>query len=249
MNDSFNFIFKQFCYLSIAFALLILFFPIGGKIDLALIQPWINNQGIFYLKHDWFLDTLNHRYAKHVLIACYVFFFLGWLASFKFDRFRSLRWDYGYFFMMGIFTVSMIGIIKSHSSHSCPWDMLMVSNEGIFWNFLRGNGHCFPGGHASSGFGLMVGYFVYRLSNPKRAYFYLFASIILGLGMGWAQIMRGAHFISHNLWTGWITWFLNVVVYMFTYQHFEKDKTQSNFLIAKLSDLKNTFARLFGHGQ
>jgi len=26
-------------------------------------------------------------------------------------------------------------------------------------------------------------------------------------------MMRGAHFLSHNLWTGWITWCMNVIGY------------------------------------
>ncbi len=42
----------------------------------------------------------------------------------------------------------------------------------------------------------MAGYFVYRISNRKRAYFLLIAAVILGLTMGWAQMMRGAHFLK-----------------------------------------------------
>ena len=71
----------------------------------------------------------------------------------------------------------------------------------------------------------MAGYFVYRMSNPKRAYFFLIAAVILGLAMGWAQMMRGAHFLSHNLWTGWIIWCLNVIGYALFSHKLEIDKT------------------------
>ena len=67
----------------------------------------------------------------------------------------------------------------------------------------------------------MAGFFVFRLSQPKRAYFFLIAGVILGFAMGWAQMMRGAHFLSHNLWTGWIIWFVNVIVYLFYYRKFK----------------------------
>lgn len=52
------------------------------------------------------------------------------------------------------------------------------------WDLSATAGHCFPGGHASSGFALLVGYFIYRVTQPKRAYFFLIASCILGMGMG-----------------------------------------------------------------
>jgi membrane-associated PAP2 superfamily phosphatase len=32
--------------------------------------------------------------------------------------------------------------------------------------------------------------------------------------MGWAQMMRGAHFLSHNLWTGWVIWCINIIGYV-----------------------------------
>ncbi|QIO05827.1 phosphatase PAP2 family protein [Acinetobacter shaoyimingii] len=229
MTDSFPFFFKQCCLLSISFIVLLLFFPIGGKIDLMLSQPWINDQGLFFLKHSWALEVLNHQYVKHLIIFCDVLFFLAWLASFKIPKYRSTRWQNGYFFMMVILSVSIIGILKAHSSHSCPWDLTVVSDTGISWNFIKGSGHCFPGGHASSGFALMVGYFIFRLSDPPRAYFYLTAGIILGFAMGWAQMMRGAHFISHNLWTAWIIWALNLVIYRVTYHHFVSQIVHNEF--------------------
>lgn len=228
MTDSFPFFFKQACLLSISLIILLLFFPIGGKIDLLFSQPWINDQGIFFLKQSWALKVLNHQYVKNIIILCDVLFFFAWLASFKFSNFRSTRWQNGYFFMMVILGVSVIGILKSYSSHSCPWDITVISDTGISWNFMKGSGHCFPGGHASTGFSLLVGYFVFRLSDPPRARFYLIASIILGFAMGWAQMMRGAHFISHNLWTGWIIWALNVLMYGITYQHFDPERNDHN---------------------
>ncbi|PPS58283.1 hypothetical protein CRX72_12715 [Pantoea sp. BRM17] len=30
--------------------------------------------------------------------------------------------------------------------------------------------------------------------------------VALGLLMGFGQVMRGAHFFSHNLWAGWWVW-------------------------------------------
>ncbi|MBV6618996.1 phosphatase PAP2 family protein, partial [Acinetobacter baumannii] len=110
-------------------------------------------------------------------------------------------------------------------AHACPWNMVHPNTLGSYiWDFSAKHGHCFPGGHASAGFILMTGYFVYRLEQPKRAYFYLFSGILLGFMMGWAQMMRGAHFLSHNLWTGWVVWAINILFYAICIHRFEFEK-------------------------
>ena len=38
--------------------------------------------------------------------------------------------------------------------------------------------------------------------------------------MGWAQMMRGTHFLSHNLWTAWVIWLVNVLAYALCYKQF-----------------------------
>lgn len=205
--------------LILSFLILIIFFPIHGTIDLQLIQPWISLDGDFYLKNNWYLDVLNHQYVKQWLICIYVGYLGLWIASFKIERLKVNRSTYLYLFIMILLSTSLIGILKSQSDHACPWDMIIPMQNSYLWHFDQVAGHCFPGGHASTGFALMVGYFVYRVKNYRLALFFLLASLILGFGMGWAQMMRGAHFFSHNLWTGWYIWFLNVLVYCLTYPY------------------------------
>lgn len=90
--------------------------------------------------------------------------------------------------------------------------------SGYIWNFSASNGHCFPGGHASTGFSLLSGFFVFRKSHTKLAYFFLFIGLVLGFIMGWGQMMRGAHFLSHNLWTAWVIFAFNLVLYRMFYK-------------------------------
>ena len=220
MHDKQRFILYQGCFLVISFCMLWVFFPIGGSLDLALIHPWINESGKFLLRDNWYLAELNHRYVKDLIILVYASFFIIWLASFKVEKFKPLRWTYGYFFCMVILSTSIIGLLKSQSAHACPWNITIPTSQGFFWDFSASKGHCFPGGHASTGFALMAGYSVFRQSNRKRAYFFLVSGCILGFAMGWAQMMRGAHFLSHNLWTAWIIWLVNVVFYLFNYKRF-----------------------------
>jgi membrane-associated PAP2 superfamily phosphatase len=69
-----------------------------------------------------------------------------------------------------------------------------------------GSGGCFPAGHASTGFAFLGGYFAYRGSEPGRARAWLVGGLTAGLVLGLTQQMRGAHFMSHTLWSGWVCW-------------------------------------------
>lgn len=223
MNDQQRFIFLQASLLLFCCAVLWVFFPVGGALDLSLIEPWMDEAGNFPLRYDWALAVLNHSWVKNVLIAAYVMILLKWIASFKYQPLKAHRFEFGYFFWVAMLCTAVVGILKSQSAHACPWSMTASLPHGFLWVLKNENGHCFPGGHASTGFAFMTGYFVYRLSQPKRACFFLFSGLILGFAMGWAQMMRGAHFLSHNLWTAWVVWLINVIAYGIFYKRIAQD--------------------------
>jgi len=195
-------------------------FPVGGTIDMQLIHPWIDSAGNFPLKNNWFLVEINHKLIKHLVIGFFVIILLSWIASFKFDQLKAFKWQLGYLFWVSVLSTVLIGLLKSHSAHACPWSMTESTAFGYVWDFSATQGHCFPGGHASTGFSLLTGFFVFRKSNPKIAYFFLCLGLVLGFITGWGQMMRGAHFLSHNLWTGWIIYTFNLLVYRIFYNKF-----------------------------
>lgn len=104
-----------------------------------------------------------------------------------------------------------VAAMKRFSASSCPWDLSAFGGFARYashWSGLPdgGSGHCFPAGHASTGFAFIGGYFVFRGASPWIARTWLLASIAAGLLLGVAQQLRGAHFMSHTLWTGFICW-------------------------------------------
>ena len=60
----------------------------------------------------------------------------------------------------------------------------------------------FPSGHASMGFYLMAGYFVWRARRPLLARTSLAAGLLMGAAIGWARIVQGGHFLSDVIWAG-----------------------------------------------
>lgn len=224
--------------LFISFFILRLVFPVGGTIDLSLIQPWVSLHGSFPYKNNWYLDQLNHTYVKQLLTAVYVIFFMLWCASFKVKRLKPKRWQYGYMFWVSMLCTCIIGLLKAHSTLACPWSMTQETTIAFNWNFSATNGHCFPGGHASTGFALVTGYFVYRLDQKQRAWFYLCAGTVIGFAMGWAQMMRGAHFLSHNLWTAWVCVAINLVCYALTYEKHQQFANRNSVSLVQSDMIK-----------
>ncbi len=113
----------------------------------------------------------------------------------------------------------VVGILKVTNAHACPWDLVEYGGHALAYPLLDsapiGNmiGRCFPGGHASSGFGLMALFFLFYPRSQRLALVCWLAAVALGLLMGFGQVMRGAHFITHNLWSGWWVWLSQLLLF------------------------------------
>nr|WP_142011564.1 phosphatase PAP2 family protein [Serratia fonticola] len=164
--------------------------------------PWQNNH--------W-LDLINHRLLKISVIA-------GAVLALLWGIYRRNTRLIVTMLLVGIGPL-VVGILKATSAHSCPWDLLQYGGKAMSFPLfgtppaIPGPGHCFPGGHASSGFALMALFFLFYPQRPRLAYWCWLGGFALGMLMGFGQIMRGAHFLSHNLWAGWWVWFSQLAVY------------------------------------
>jgi membrane-associated PAP2 superfamily phosphatase len=111
-----------------------------------------------------------------------------------------------------LITLLVVPVIKRYSQTSCPWDLTEFGGTAAYVpHWVRGltdggPGHCFPSGHAVSAFGFFGLYFLWRDHDPRRAHAALLAVSVLGLLLGTAQIARGAHHLSHVLWSAWLCW-------------------------------------------
>lgn len=100
-------------FLLFSFFILLFVFPVGGKIDMYLIQPWIDSTGHFFNRDNWYLERLNHEIVKQIITAVYVIFFGLWLASFKLKKLKPYRWQYGYMFFVSMIGSGVVGRIQT----------------------------------------------------------------------------------------------------------------------------------------
>jgi membrane-associated PAP2 superfamily phosphatase len=101
-----------------------------------------------------------------------------------------------------LFSPISVAIIKIFTGVECPKDLLCYGGHqpelSLLESMFKGTGRCFPGGHVSAGFGLYV---ALTLLSPEKRWKGFIAITFLGHFMGFYQIARGYHFISHNLAT------------------------------------------------
>ncbi len=178
--------------------------------DRALAHVFGSNSG-FALREHWFFVEVLHEGARRLgwllalLLVLSVWWPLGILR--RIDVSERLQWAVSL-----LLALAVVGVLKHFSATSCPWDLAEFGGVARYashwaWGLVDGGGgRCFPAGHASAGFAFIGGYFALRRHQPQAARGCLGAALAVGLILGGAQQVRGAHFMSHTLWSGWLCW-------------------------------------------
>ncbi|MFE8643739.1 phosphatase PAP2 family protein [Sphingomonas sp. NCPPB 2930] len=180
-------------------------------LDLPLAQVFGGPAG-FPLQDHWLLTRVLHSGARNLAWVVVAWLWVGvWRPMGGLRRIpfgRRLQWA-----VTTLAAVAAVSLLKATSTTSCPWsleDFGGIAHYRSHWANLfgsdGGSGGCFPAGHASTGFAFVGGYFAYRGSEPGRARAWLVGGLTAGLVLGLTQQMRGAHFMSHTLWSGWVCW-------------------------------------------
>jgi len=101
----------------------------------------------------------------------------------------------------------------------CPWDLLRYGGGKVYYGlFTRrppgmGSAGCFPAGHASAGYAWVALYFFFLHARPRLRWWGLATGLLAGLVFGIAQQLRGAHFLSHDVWALMVCWLVALALY------------------------------------
>ena len=178
--------------------------------DMAVANAFGSSSG-FALREQWFFVNVLHEGARRLGWVLVVLLTLSvwWPKVFLRQLHPNERVQMA---VSVLAALAVVSVTKSFSATSCPWDLAQfggVARHVSHWAFGvqdGGGGRCFPAGHASAGFSFLGGYFALRRNAPKAARWWLVGALVSGFVLGGAQQMRGAHFMSHTLWTGWLCW-------------------------------------------
>ena len=196
-------------WVSLLSLVLLLAWDFSGA-DLPMAQWWGQADG-FPLREDWWMVKVMHEGMRTagwlVLLSLLAGIWRPW------GTLRHLATaDRACLFLSVLLALLSVTLVKGLSQTSCPWDLQAFGGMSPYishWDFSQkdgGGGHCFPAGHASTGFAFMAAYFSLRQGGAPAARQWLMGAILVGCVLGISQQMRGAHFMSHTLWTAWLSW-------------------------------------------
>lgn len=177
------------------------------------------HQQKFLLKHHPFLTDWMHVGLKWLMVIIAVASLLLSFASYKLTKLQPYRRSFLWVFVGMVVSTAAVAILKHYSQHACPWSLTIYGGDSPFFELFSvapssmESGRCFPAGHPSGGFALMAFYFAFMHSKPRFSTRMLILGLSAGLVMGIAQVMRGAHFLSHIIWSGWVVWVALLILY------------------------------------
>jgi membrane-associated PAP2 superfamily phosphatase len=170
--------------------------------------------------HNFWIESVLHDGGRWTVRALVAAAGAVWVAASIDVRVRAWRRPAAYFVIAAVLSVGIVGLLKTITSVDCPWDLIPFNGRFPIVPLLAvrssapHTGHCFPAAHASSGYALVALYFAFRERNRKLARIGLTVGIACGVVFGLAQQARGAHFMSHDLWSAFLVWSTTAGVYV-----------------------------------
>lgn len=197
---------------SLVFLLVAVWLEFSG-IDLWLADAIYHWSGDSWRWRDaWVTATLVHEYGRTLVAVLVLVLLLLILGSWQVAVLSPFRSGLCYVLVSALLAGLVVNIGKRLTHVDCPWDLLRYGGTADYVrNFMShagtgGVGGCFPAGHASAGYGWFGLYYFVRQFWPRWRSAALAGVLLLGLVFGIGQQLRGAHFLSHDVWTLGICW-------------------------------------------
>jgi membrane-associated PAP2 superfamily phosphatase len=183
-------------------------------LDLTISRALADVSG-FPLRQHWLFSWLLHDVLRVVsgLLVVALVVNMGWPLIAHIPT--AARVD---LVVASLSAAMLVPAFKRFSATSCPWHLAEFGGQIAYiphWLLAvtdGGPGHCFPSGHVVSAFAFFAGWLVLRDLRPRVARLWLFAVLLAGTLAGAAQVIRGAHYVSHVLWSAWLCWVVTLIV-------------------------------------
>lgn len=189
-------------------------------------DTWVADRVYAWQGHRWALknafvtQTLIHIAGRDLSTAAWLAVAATWVVACLRPGMAALRTPLAYLVLSTLLATGLVAWIKSWSNMDCPWDLLRYGGDRPYIGLLglrpvgMSRGVCFPAGHSSGGYTWMALYFFFLMVRPRLRWFGLSVGVAAGLLFGISQQLRGAHFLSHDLWTATLCWMSVFGIYL-----------------------------------
>jgi membrane-associated PAP2 superfamily phosphatase len=175
----------------------------------------------FPLRNNFWIEVVMHHWAKYAVITLGALVLGGLLLTYVLPALDAQRRILVFLALALVLAPLSVSVGKAVSPKHCPWDVDEFGGLVPYTRIFEAPtanvppGHCFPAGHASTGFALMAFYFAAHARRMKKtARAALALGIAAGFVLGWGRVLQGAHFMSHVFWSGLLCWVVMVTLYV-----------------------------------
>lgn len=173
--------------------------------------------------HNFWANTVLHNGGRWTIRVILLSMAIFWAVTLRSRQLAEWRRPAGYAWLAMALCIVLTGVLKLVTNVHCPWDLREFGGHAAYLELFAARpagpaAHCFPAAHASSGYALVVWYFALRERYPALAKWGALAALLTGVTFGVAQQMRGAHFLSHDVWSAFLTWMTATSVYAFGFR-------------------------------
>lgn len=176
--------------------------------------------GRWILREHWFTSGVIHQGGKWASALGALLVLGAYAFAARRHDWRHLRQPLLYLALATALGAGSVSLLKSLTHVACPWDLARYGGPQATAAPLYATreaagaaGHCFPAGHASAGYAWVALYFAALLWRPRWRWHGLAIGVATGLLFGAGQQLRGAHFLSHDLWTLVVCWTMSLALY------------------------------------
>jgi membrane-associated PAP2 superfamily phosphatase len=170
-------------------------------------------------QNHWFTTSVIHKLGKYLLILIYLIMLFMFFKREKTHETPFQRYSLIILLCSILIGTLVVSVLKKTLNVDCPWDLIQYGGTKPYFSLFHYNAsylpssHCFPSGHASSAFTWISLYFYASMHYPKQRLKILTALLITGFSFGLSQQLRGAHFISHDIFSLLSCVGVNILIY------------------------------------
>jgi membrane-associated PAP2 superfamily phosphatase len=174
----------------------------------------------FPWRHAHLTQAVLHDGGDRLIMVCACAALLLWVASFLRPGLRRFRLAAAHV-VLGIgLTVATVAVAKAYSNVDCPWSVSRYGGDRPYVHLFSRrppelpDAACFPGAHSAGAFSLFSTYFAARALGFRAAAWLLPPVGALGTVYAATQWARGAHFVSHDVWSAALAWTICLLVHL-----------------------------------
>lgn len=186
--------------------------------ELAAAWAWDPAAQHFIGRDSLLANSILHRGGRNAIWAIGLACLIGWVVT-SGSGHSGLRRAFGFSFCALALSIGVVAGLKQVTNVDCPWDLRGFGGNRPYVHLFADRpdnlptAKCFPAAHSASGFALFALYFGFRNTHRRIALASLAVALFAGGVFGLAQQARGAHFLSHDLTSALLTWFVCLGLY------------------------------------